>query len=83
MFVLLILARFKPTASHQIGQITTNGLDPRLEIRQHPNFFDLNTVLTSLKIEPCGCHRGCHNHSPKVHKVVFNFMLNSVCKEWS
>ncbi len=74
MFVLLILARFKPTGSHQIGQITTNGLDPRLEIRQHPNFFDLNTVLTSLMIETCGCHKGCHNDSHKVHKIVFNFM---------
>jgi len=75
MFELLILARFKPTASHQIGQITTNGLDPCLEIRQHPNLFDLNTVLTSLTIELCGCHKGCHNDSPKVHKIVFNFML--------
>jgi len=74
MFVPLILPRFKPTASLQIGQITTNGLDPCLEIRQHPNFFDLNTVLTSLMIEPCGCHKGCHNDSPKVHKIVFNFM---------
>jgi hypothetical protein len=74
MFVLLILARFKLTASHQIGQITTNDLDPRLEIKQHPNLFDLNTVLTSLMIEPCGCHKGCHNDSPKVHKIVFDFM---------
>lgn len=41
LFELLFLARFKPTASHQIGQITTNGLDPCLEIRQHPNLFDL------------------------------------------
>jgi hypothetical protein len=80
MFVLLILKRFKPTASHQIGQITTNGLDPCLEIRQHPNLLDLNTVLTSLTIELCGCHKRCHSDSPKVHKIVFNFMLNSECK---